>query len=102
VLLLLGVPERTVMAVMGWASTAMAVRYQHVSAVMRRGVADQVGGLLWAPPLAGNDGPPTAAQRDHCHHNCHHEGKRRAARDERPAFSLVMAAEDAGFEPARA
>jgi len=56
VLLLLGVPERTVMAVMGWSSTAMAARYQHVSAVMRRGVADQVGGLLWKPPTGG-DGP---------------------------------------------
>lgn len=56
VLLLLGVPERTVMSVMGWSSTAMAARYQHVVDEVRRGVADQVGGLLWAPPLTG---PPT-------------------------------------------
>lgn len=53
VLLLLGVPERTVMSVMGWSSTAMAARYQHVGAAMRRGVADQVGGLLWKPPTDG-------------------------------------------------
>ena len=53
VLLLLGVPERTVMSVMGWSSTAMAARYQHVVDEVRRGVANQVGGLLWAPPLSG-------------------------------------------------
>lgn len=46
VLLLLGVTERTVMAVMGWSSTAMAARYQHVVAAVRRDVAVQVGGLL--------------------------------------------------------
>ena len=70
VLLLLGVPERTVMSVMGWSSTAMAARYQHVVDAVRRGVADQVGGLLWAPPISGaipegaadgGDGPSTAA-----------------------------------------
>jgi integrase len=54
VLLLLGVPERTVMSVMGWSSTAMAARYQHVTAAMQRGVAGQIGGLLWKPPTAGS------------------------------------------------
>lgn len=49
VLLLLGVPERSVMAVMGWSNTAMAARYQHVTAAVRRDVADRVGGLLWQP-----------------------------------------------------
>jgi integrase len=29
VLLVRGVPERTVMSVIGWSSTAMAARYQH-------------------------------------------------------------------------
>ena len=48
VLLVLGVPERTVMGIMGWSSTAMAARYQHVTDPIRRQVADQVGGLLWA------------------------------------------------------
>ena len=47
-LLVLGVPERTVMGIMGWSSTAMAARYQHVTDPIRRQVADQVGGLLWA------------------------------------------------------
>ncbi|GAA3568732.1 hypothetical protein GCM10022197_26320 [Microlunatus spumicola] len=46
--LVLGVPERTVMGIMGWPSTAMAARYQHVTDTIRRTVADQVSGLLWA------------------------------------------------------
>ena len=46
-LLVLGVPERTVMGIMGWSSTSMAARYQHVTDPIRRTVADQVGGLLW-------------------------------------------------------
>lgn len=33
---------------MGWSSTAMAARYQHVTDPIRRSVADQVDGLLWA------------------------------------------------------
>jgi integrase len=49
VLLLLQIPDRTVMAVMGWSNTAMAARYQHVVAAIRRDVADSVGGLLWRP-----------------------------------------------------
>lgn len=47
VLLVLGVPERTVMSVMGWSSTAMAARYQHVTDPIRRDVARRVDGLLW-------------------------------------------------------
>lgn len=49
VLLLLQIPERTVMSVMGWSNTAMAARYQHVIAAIRKDVATQVGGLLWKP-----------------------------------------------------
>lgn len=47
VLLVLGVPERTVMDIMGWSSAGMLKRYQHVSDGLRRGVADQIGGLVW-------------------------------------------------------
>lgn len=47
VLLVLGVPERTVMAIMGWSSTAMAARYQHVTDPIRLDVAQRVGVLLW-------------------------------------------------------
>lgn len=56
VLLVLGVPERTVMAVMGWSSTAMAARYQHVTDPIRRDVAQRIGGLLWSPPDEARDG----------------------------------------------
>jgi hypothetical protein len=49
VLLVLGVPERIVMDVMGWSSTAMAARYQHVTDPIRREVATRIGSLLWAP-----------------------------------------------------
>ena len=47
VLLLLGVPERAVMGVMGWSNTAMAARYQHITAAIQRDIADRVGGLIW-------------------------------------------------------
>ena len=49
VLLLLQIPDRTVMAIMGWSNTAMAARYQHIIAAIRRDVATQVGSLLWNP-----------------------------------------------------
>jgi len=49
VLLLLQIPDRTVMAIMGWSNTAMAARYQHIIAAIRRDVATSVGGLLWKP-----------------------------------------------------
>ena len=47
-LLVLGVPERTVMGVMGWSSTSMAARYQHVTDPIRRDVAARMGDLLWS------------------------------------------------------
>jgi integrase len=56
VLLVLGVPERTVMGIMGWSSTAMAARYQHVTNPIRHVVAAQVGGLLWADGGVAQDG----------------------------------------------
>ncbi|MFI7105634.1 tyrosine-type recombinase/integrase [Nonomuraea sp. NPDC050227] len=47
VLLILGVPERTVMSIMGWSGSGMAARYQHVTDGIRQTVAKQVGGLIW-------------------------------------------------------
>ncbi len=47
-LLVLKVPTRAVMDVMGWSNASMAGRYQHVSAEVLTGIARQVGGLLWA------------------------------------------------------
>ncbi len=61
VLLLLGVPERAVMGVMGWSNTAMAARYQHMTTAIRRDVAQRVSGLLWKPATA-DSGSADAAE----------------------------------------
>ncbi len=47
VLLLLGVPERAVMDFMGWSSTKMAQRYQHIVAALRNDIASRLSGYLW-------------------------------------------------------
>jgi len=47
VLLILGVPERAVMGLMGWSTTAMAARYQHMVDAVRADIARQVDGLIW-------------------------------------------------------
>ncbi|WP_441246967.1 tyrosine-type recombinase/integrase [Kitasatospora sp. McL0602] len=59
VLLLLGVPERIVMAIMGWSSASMAKRYQHVTDPMLHDVGQKIDGLLW-----GNvaDGPEASGE----------------------------------------
>lgn len=62
VLLVLGVPERTVMGIMGWSSTAMAARYQHVTDPIRKAVAAQVGGLLWTGETAPADAIETKTE----------------------------------------
>jgi hypothetical protein len=91
-LLLLGITGRTVMAVMGWSSTAMAARYQHVVAAVRRDVAVQVGGLLLRPPGAGEARhlPPHEP-------NCNHDDERRASREGRPGVSPVQAGGSGGI-----
>jgi hypothetical protein len=45
--LILGVPARTVMSLMGWSSSEMAARYQHVTDTIRQDVARQVDALIW-------------------------------------------------------
>jgi integrase len=55
VLLILGVPTPTAMAIMGWSSAAMAKRYQHLIDSIRRDVAKQIGGLLWDAGYDGQD-----------------------------------------------
>jgi integrase len=49
-LLILGVPERAVMGLMGWSSTGMAARYQHITGAVRDDVAERMGGLIWGAP----------------------------------------------------
>jgi integrase len=69
VLLLVGVPERTVMGVPGWSNTAMAARYQYITAAIRRDVAEHVGGLLWRPsstPTTDHEGPPRPPDGANC------------------------------------
>jgi integrase len=56
VLLLLGVSEQTMMGVMGWSNPAMAQRYAHMGAAIRRDIAARIGGLLWG------DEPGTSAK----------------------------------------
>ena len=46
-LLLLGVPERAVMDVMGWSNAVMVSRYAHVTARLRRDIADRLNTFLW-------------------------------------------------------
>ena len=46
-LLLLGVPERAVMDVMGWSNSAMVKRYSHVTARLRRDIAERLNQYLW-------------------------------------------------------
>lgn len=43
------VSERAVMGLMGWSTTAMAARYQHMVDTVRRDIARQVDGLIWKP-----------------------------------------------------
>lgn len=47
-----GAPDRAVMGLMGWSTTAMAARYQHITGVVRSDVAQRVGGLTWGGPGA--------------------------------------------------
>jgi integrase len=35
------------MGAMGWATTAMAARYRHLTDPVRRDIAQRPGGLLW-------------------------------------------------------
>lgn len=46
-LLLLGVPERAAMEVMGWSNSSMAKRYQHITEGLRQDIANRLGGFLW-------------------------------------------------------
>ncbi len=55
VLLVLGVTERAAMGLMGWSTSAMVQRYQHLTPELRRDVADRVGGVLWVPNETTNE-----------------------------------------------
>ncbi|MFE3471271.1 tyrosine-type recombinase/integrase [Streptomyces bacillaris] len=63
VLLILGVSERAVMGLMGWSTTAMAARYQHMVDTVRSDVARQVDGLIWKPVGGRPDDGDERAER---------------------------------------
>ncbi len=42
------------MGLMGWSTTAMAARYQHMVDSVRNDVARQVDGLIWKPIGGGS------------------------------------------------
>lgn len=52
-LLVLRIPSRTVMTIMGWSQESMLKRYQHVPEDVLDGVAADVGKLLWLDPSGG-------------------------------------------------
>ena len=61
-LLVLGVPTRAVMDVMGWSQVSMTQRYQHITPDVTVAIADQVGDLFWTEKKkrrrkGGDDGP---------------------------------------------
>ena len=57
VLLLLGVDERVVMAVMGWSSAVMRKRYQHVTEPLLADTARRVHGFFWGSSEGDADEP---------------------------------------------
>jgi hypothetical protein len=104
VLLLLGVPERTVMGVMGWSNTAMAARYQHITTTIRRDVAQRVGGLLWEPtegaspePTDSDPAAGTAAQMQPEMQPPARTGTGAGTRSSRPALRLVKGGGSGGI-----
>jgi hypothetical protein len=57
---------------MGWSSASMAGRYQHMTAPVRRAIADQVGGHLWeqAEGRDQSEEPPIAESDSRRRHSC--------------------------------
>lgn len=55
-LVVLRVPVRALMDIMGWSEASMASRYMHVPDELEREIAGQIAGLLWASPAAAPDG----------------------------------------------
>jgi len=64
VLLILGVPVRTVMSLMGWSTAEMAARYQHVTDTIRQQVARQVDGIIWQAWDESDAGGIVSVSRD--------------------------------------
>jgi hypothetical protein len=54
-LLVLKVPVRAVMDVLGWSDSKIANRYMHVPDELKHEIAGQVAGLLWSAPTEETD-----------------------------------------------
>lgn len=54
-LLVLKVPPRAIMSIMGWSEHAMLTRYLHIPHELMEEIASQVGGLMWTAPTAEDD-----------------------------------------------
>ena len=63
VLLLLEVPLRTVMSIMGWSSVEMAARYQHITDAIRQKVAGQVDQVIWRATSLNQTGMVTVRRK---------------------------------------
>ena len=63
-LLVLGVPSRAVMDVMGWSQIAMTTRYQHITSELTVSIADQVGGHYWPDEEEDGSAAPVPAWPD--------------------------------------
>lgn len=50
------------MGLMGWSTTAMAARYQHITDHVRRDIAKRIGGLIWEPATAADIKPEVRAE----------------------------------------
>jgi hypothetical protein len=64
VLLLLEVPLRTVMSIMGWSSVEMVARYQHITDAIRQKVAGQVDQVIWQTTSSPGNTGLVAVQRE--------------------------------------
>jgi hypothetical protein len=64
VLLLLEVPLRTVMSIMGWSSVDMVARYQHITDTIRRNVAGQVDQVIWQTTSSTEEAGTVTVQRE--------------------------------------
>jgi integrase len=60
-LLVLGVPGRAVMEVMGWSHVGMTSRYQHMTTELMISIANQIGGLFWTDQDEDDDGDQGSA-----------------------------------------
>ena len=56
-LLILGVPSRAVMDIMGWSQVSMTSRYQHMTPDLTISIADQVGSVFWDEKPDDDNGP---------------------------------------------